>query len=164
MKILKFIDIKDKTPILDDKVYYVLHKREEIFKVFDIFKDFKYDFDYSITARINDNFIEASLFYKEKPKFNNIKVLREVKCPYVKEGKPRGWFKGKNDEPVRWTGISNIFYLKGENAESAMSSLLYALSSGEPDLSWYFYEAEDENTGEKFFGFHPLKREGKELI
>lgn len=40
--------------------------------------------------------------------WNNLKVLREVICPYMKDGKPRGWFllDGKR---VRWTGLGNVW-------------------------------------------------------
>lgn len=138
-------------------------ERKDILKVIEKLGP-RFTYERWISARINDEFAEFVDCDIEQKQFHQVRVLRSVLAPYVKDGKPRGWFKGKNDEPIRWTGISNIFYLKGENAESAMSSLLYALSPGEPDFMWYFYEAEDENTGEKFFGFHPLKREGKELI
>lgn len=156
MKILKFIDIKDKCPIFNDDIYYILHKREETIKVFEMLKDFKYDFDHSASVRINDDFIEASLFYKErKPKFNNIKILRKVKCPYVKDGEPRGWFKGKNDEPLRWTGISNIFYLKGEHAQEAFDYLLEALDNGQLNDK---YAVQFEEDGKLIIGFCPLKK------
>jgi len=41
--------------------------------------------------------------------WNNLKVLREVICPYVKDGKPRGWFVDENGKRVRWTGIGNVW-------------------------------------------------------
>jgi len=44
----------------------------------------------------------------DKFTWNNLKVLREVICPYMKDGKPRGWFllDGKR---VRWTGLGNVW-------------------------------------------------------
>ncbi len=41
--------------------------------------------------------------------WNNLKVLREVICPYMKDGKPRGWFIDENGKRVRWTGLGNIW-------------------------------------------------------
>lgn len=41
--------------------------------------------------------------------WNNIKVLREVVTPYVKDGRPRGWFLNDEGERVRWTGLGNIW-------------------------------------------------------
>jgi len=45
----------------------------------------------------------------EKFTWNNLKVLREVVCPYVKDGKPRGWFIDENGKRVRWTGLGNVW-------------------------------------------------------
>ena len=41
--------------------------------------------------------------------WNNLKVLREVICPYTKNGKPRGWFVDENGKRVRWTGLGNVW-------------------------------------------------------
>lgn len=41
--------------------------------------------------------------------WNNIKMLREVVIPYVKDGKPRGWFLDENGKRVRWTGLGNVW-------------------------------------------------------
>jgi len=41
--------------------------------------------------------------------WNNLKVLREVICPYMKDGKPRGWFLDENGKRVRWTGLGNVW-------------------------------------------------------
>jgi len=41
--------------------------------------------------------------------WNNIKMLREVIVPYVKDGKPRGWFLDENGKRVRWTGLGNVW-------------------------------------------------------
>jgi len=41
--------------------------------------------------------------------WNNIKVLREVICPYTKNGEPRGWFIDENGKRVRWTGLGNVW-------------------------------------------------------
>lgn len=41
--------------------------------------------------------------------FNAIEYLRECVVPYVKDGKPRGWFIDQNTgERVRWSGIGNV--------------------------------------------------------
>jgi len=45
----------------------------------------------------------------DKFTWNNLKVLREVICPYMKEGKPRGWFVDENGKRVRWTGLGNVW-------------------------------------------------------
>lgn len=41
--------------------------------------------------------------------FNKVEYLREVVAPYVKDGKPRGWFLDQNTgQRVRWSGIGNV--------------------------------------------------------
>jgi len=46
---------------------------------------------------------------KNKYTWNPIKMLREVVCPYIKDGKPRGWFLDENGKRVRWTGLGNVW-------------------------------------------------------
>jgi len=41
--------------------------------------------------------------------WNNLKMLREVVTPYVKDGKPRGWFINEEGKRVRWTGLGNVW-------------------------------------------------------
>lgn len=41
--------------------------------------------------------------------WNDVKVLRDVICPYVKDGKPRGWFLNEKGERKRWTGLGNVW-------------------------------------------------------
>jgi site-specific DNA-methyltransferase (adenine-specific) len=41
--------------------------------------------------------------------YNPLKMLREVVTPYVKDGKPRGWFLDENGKRVRWTGLGNVW-------------------------------------------------------
>ena len=41
--------------------------------------------------------------------FSNIEYLRECVVPYVKDGKPRGWFVDQNTgERLRWSGVGNV--------------------------------------------------------
>lgn len=41
--------------------------------------------------------------------FNKVEYLREVVAPYVKDGKPRGWFLDQNTGMrVRWSGVGNV--------------------------------------------------------
>lgn len=41
--------------------------------------------------------------------FNKVEYLREVVAPYMKDGKPRGWFLDQNTGMrVRWSGIGNV--------------------------------------------------------
>lgn len=40
--------------------------------------------------------------------WNNLQVLRDVICPYVKDGRPRGWFLDEEGHRVRWTGMGNV--------------------------------------------------------
>jgi len=42
------------------------------------------------------------------PIWNNLQMLREVIAPYVKDGKPRGWFLDEFGNRVRWTGLGNV--------------------------------------------------------
>ena len=112
----------------------------------------KYDSNKIISANVNGKFIEA--YYEGDNKFHQVKILRHVLAPYVKDGEPRGWFKGKDGEPLRWTGISNIFYLGGDGALEAFHALLDALAMGMVDSK---YMVEIEENGEKFIGFCPKK-------
>ncbi|MEK7087382.1 MAG: site-specific DNA-methyltransferase [Patescibacteria group bacterium] len=41
--------------------------------------------------------------------WNNLKMLRDVVTPYVKDGKPRGWFINEEGHRVRWTGLGNVW-------------------------------------------------------
>lgn len=41
--------------------------------------------------------------------WNNLKMLREVIAPYVKDGRPRGWFLDEFGKRVRWTGLGNVW-------------------------------------------------------
>ena len=43
------------------------------------------------------------------PIWNNLKTLREVITPYVKDGRPRGWFVDETGKRVRWTGLGNVW-------------------------------------------------------
>lgn len=45
----------------------------------------------------------------EKPTWHPLKMLREVVTPYVKDGRPRGWFLDEFGRRVRWTGLGNIW-------------------------------------------------------
>lgn len=45
----------------------------------------------------------------DKWTFNKVEYLREVVAPYVKDGKPRGWFLDQNTGMrVRWSGVGNV--------------------------------------------------------
>lgn len=45
----------------------------------------------------------------DKFTWNNIKVLKDVVVPYMKDGKPRGWFINEKGERKRWTGLGNVW-------------------------------------------------------
>ena len=135
--------------ILNDE--WLKFKRAEIEKV--IKKYSPINFNNCISVRIDDSFYEYLYIGKEK-QFHQVRILRHVLAPYVKDGVERGWFKGKNGEPLRWTGISNIFYLKGKDANKALEALLEALSTGKINQK---YAIEVEENGEKFIGFCPEK-------
>lgn len=55
---------------------------------------------------------EEIIHYTKSKKYvwNDVQVLREVVTPYVKDGKPRGWFVGENGMRVRWTGLGNVWF------------------------------------------------------
>ena len=136
---------------MERKHNWLKFTRDEITQVA---KNYTINFDGWISVRINDDFNEY-LYVGDKIKFHQVKILRHVLAPYVKDGKPRGWFKGKNDEPLRWTGISNIFYLKGEHAQEAFDYLLEALDNGQLNDE---YAVQFEEDGKLVIGFCPLKK------
>jgi DNA modification methylase len=41
--------------------------------------------------------------------WHNLKMLRDVVAPYVKDGVPRGWFINEEGRRVRWTGLGNVW-------------------------------------------------------
>ena len=43
------------------------------------------------------------------PTWHPLKMLREVVTPYMKDGRPRGWFLDENGKRVRWTGLGNVW-------------------------------------------------------
>ena len=49
------------------------------------------------------HFTKSSSDYK----WNNLKTIREVICPYVKDGKPRGWYLDSDGNRKRWTGLGD---------------------------------------------------------
>lgn len=56
---------------------------------------------------------EELIHYTKNPKnyvWNNVQVLREVVTPYVKDGRPRGWFVSESGMRVRWTGLGNVWF------------------------------------------------------
>ncbi|MCK9541104.1 MAG: site-specific DNA-methyltransferase [Novosphingobium sp.] len=50
-------------------------------------------------------------FTKHPTKYtwNPLKTLREVVTPYVKDGRPRGWFLDSDGMRKRWTGLGNVW-------------------------------------------------------
>lgn len=55
---------------------------------------------------------EDCLFLTKSKDFvwNETKLLREVVVPYIKDGRPRGWFIDQvTGKRVRWTGLSNVW-------------------------------------------------------
>lgn len=54
---------------------------------------------------------EFILYYTKTDKyiFNSYKLLKKHVIPYMKDGKPRGWFTDQNGIKCRWTGLSNAW-------------------------------------------------------
>lgn len=52
------------------------------------------------------------VYYAVKPgaekTWHPLKMLREVVTPYMKDGRPRGWFLDEHGNRVRWTGLGNV--------------------------------------------------------
>jgi len=91
------------------------------------------------------------IFYATKPggdiTYNPLKMLREVVTPYMKDGRPRGWFLDETGKRVRWTGLGNVwtytspFYLSKSDKQIhpaqkpvMLMERLIRLSSNEGDL------------------------------
>lgn len=122
---------------------WIIFTRDEYPKIRD-----KVKFEKWLSVCLNSSFFECACTL-DKP-FYEVKTLRHVLAPYVKDGKPRGWFKGSNGEPLRWTGVGNIVCLDGDKAEEALYALLDALSRGIADSR--FMTKQDG-----FIGFAPTK-------
>jgi len=58
--------------------------------------------------------VKEELLYYIKSKndyvFNEQKMLKKHVIPYVKDGKPRGWYTDENGIRCRWTGIGNVWH------------------------------------------------------
>lgn len=55
---------------------------------------------------------EFILYYTKSERyiFNAQKMLKKHVIPYVKDGKPRGWFTDQNGIKCRWTGMGNVWH------------------------------------------------------
>ncbi len=56
---------------------------------------------------------EEIVHFTKHPKkyvWNDVQVLREVVTPYVKDGRPRGWFVAESGMRVRWTVLGNVWF------------------------------------------------------
>lgn len=55
---------------------------------------------------------EEILYYTKTSKFiwNEQKMLKKHIFPYVKDGKPRGWFTNEEGIKCRWTGLGNVWF------------------------------------------------------
>ena len=55
---------------------------------------------------------EEILFYTKGKThtWNEQKMLKKHVLPYVKDGKPRGWFTNEKGEKCRWTGLGNVWF------------------------------------------------------
>jgi site-specific DNA-methyltransferase (adenine-specific) len=60
-----------------------------------------------------------------KKTWNSMKMLREVIAPYVKNGRPRGWFLDANGNRVRWTGLGNVFVYSSPQFNSITEKQLH---------------------------------------
>lgn len=149
MEVLKFENGKQFDDCYKDK--WMTFNRPQIEEVMSCLGDNFYPENW-LTVRLDNDFHE--LVWCGKPGFHRVKILRHVLAPYVKDGKPRNWFKGTNGEPLRWTGIGNALYVKGENAEAALEALLTALVTGEADERFFIKFQEDN---EEILGFAPVK-------
>lgn len=83
-------------------------------------------------GRMSSKHLKSSredIFHITKSKkftWNNLKVLREVICPYMKDGKPRGWFIDENGKRVRWTGLGNVWTYTSPFWKSKTDKLIHS--------------------------------------
>ena len=57
---------------------------------------------------------EEILYYTKSDTYtwNEQKMLKKHVFPYVKDGKPRGWFTNEEGIKCRWTGLGNVWFYK----------------------------------------------------
>jgi len=55
---------------------------------------------------------EEILYYTKSKEYtwNEQKMLKKHIFPYVKDGKPRGWFTNEEGIKCRWTGLGNVWF------------------------------------------------------
>lgn len=65
---------------------------------------------------------------KGKPKtWNSVEYYRRVLCPYVKDGKPRGWALDiSTGEPTRFVGAGNVMFFSAPNYTSKYEKLIHS--------------------------------------
>jgi len=79
------------------------------------------------------------IFHTTKSKtyvWNNLKMLREVVTPYVKDGKPRGWFINEQGKRVRWTGLGNVWVYTSPQYNSRTDKQVHPAQK--PSLLFYY--------------------------
>ena len=113
---------------LDSDLYIICYNRDEYGNVKEFFKDFNSFPEHSFTINWDNNFYDVSVFSKnDNINYKSVKILRNVKCPYVKDGEPRGWFRGPDGRPMRYTGISNSLYFSKSEWDTDFSTLFLEL-------------------------------------
>ena len=93
----------------------VFFKREQLYDFVSKSKNFTIDPNYIFSIEINGEHFECAYIYKTKKNYNPICLLKNVIAPYQQNGVPRGWFHGLNNQPQRFTGISNSLYFNSTN-------------------------------------------------
>jgi DNA modification methylase len=59
--------------------------------------------------------------------WNYVEYYRRVLCPYVKDGKPRGWAVDiTTGEPARFTGAGNVLYFSAPNYTSKFEKMIHS--------------------------------------
>jgi len=67
--------------------------------------------------------------------FNKVEYLREVVVPYVKDGKPRGWFLDQTDGlRKRWSGVGNVLCFTSPFYKNRFEPQIH--STQKPFLLW----------------------------
>lgn len=82
--------------------------------------------------------------------FNHVEYLREVVAPYIKDGKPRGWFLDQlTGMRVRWSGIGNVLAFTSPFFKCKFEKQIH--STQKPVLLFVELMMISSNKGDKIF-------------